>query len=99
MGFYIETDGHNNKANWILKNCKDSYVAPITLDINVPKGFVPVVVMDNGAFEAAGVAFDQKELNDFIDPRDGRPKQLLMVKREDVIRECPYVESSLAWWE
>ena len=58
---------------------------------------IPVVVMSNGMFEAAGIAFDVEELKAFSLSRDPRPKVFLLVPREMVIWLCPSVERYLKW--
>jgi len=87
MGYYIETDSPHNKADWLLKNAKASRT--------YQPNYIPVVVMDNGYFEAAGVAFDKREFDAFTNPSDRRPKTIVYVPRDEVIRLCPFVEPKL----
>lgn len=42
---------------------------------------LPVCLVDNGAFTAAGVAFDARELEAFTQESDYRPKCWFVVKR------------------
>lgn len=94
MGYYIETDSATNKAAWLVANAR-GVIMPGPVPAPTPD-IIPVVVMHNGYFEAAGIAFNAKELASFAHP-DGRHKEYLLVPREEVIRLCPYVESKLAW--
>lgn len=89
MGYYIETDSPHNKADWLFRNANAS---------STPQpNHIPVVVMDNGYFEAAGIAFDKSELDAFTDPSDHRPKTTVYVPRDEVVRLCPFVASKLKW--
>lgn len=64
MGYYIETDSHRNKAQFLV---------------------------DNGPFEAAGIAFSQRELDAFNRPSDPRPKTWLKVPTKEVLKLQPHV--------
>lgn len=94
MGYYIETDSSKGKVEWILANTKSR---------ETPRPFkgttteIPVVVVDNGLFEAAAICFDQGELDEFTRVNDTRPIRCLLVAREDVIRLNPESEKHLHW--
>lgn len=47
MGYYIETGSNKGKAKWLRENAKAT-------NDQLP-GTIPIVVLDNGAFEAAGI--------------------------------------------
>jgi len=50
---------------------------------------LPVVLMDNGPFTAAGIAFSEKELGEFLDGRgDQRDKNVYWVDIKDLSRAC-----------
>lgn len=93
MGYYIEATGGKQKAAWLVKNAK----GVIVQKANPTMDSIPVVVIDNGPFEAAGIAYNQDELEAFTSPRDYRPKTIVMVPREEVIKHCPAVEHRLDW--
>lgn len=93
MGYYIETEAAKNKANWLVDNAGGVIVQQATP--TPTHDSIPVVVVDNGPFEAAGIAYDQEELRAFTDPFDPRPKTIVMVPRDNVIKLCPRVESKL----
>lgn len=86
MGRYINSLdgetvlGEHGKADAILSGM------PGSTEIKQPKEFIEnlVCVVDNGIFEAAGYAFDQREFKDFSYP-DGRPKRWLIVPGVDKI--------------
>ena len=45
---------------------------------------LPVVLINNGGFTAAGIVFDEYEYENFSHPADYRRKQWYMVKTEDL---------------
>ncbi len=55
---------------------------------------IPVCVIHNFHFEAAGIAFDLQEARDF-NHEDGRRKEWLLVPRKQVLKQFPYVEELL----
>ncbi len=48
-------------------------------------GILPVVLMDNGPFTAAGVCYSKRELEAFTDSSDSRPKKYYLVKIEKLL--------------
>lgn len=88
MGYYIETDSNKGKAQWLRENAKATN--------DYESGRIPIVVLDNGAFEAAGIAFNRREFEVFIRP-SGRRFEVVYVPREEVIKLCPFVEDRLEW--
>ncbi len=94
MGYYIETGSNHNKAQYLRETTK---TLPAKLGELPPVGYVPVVVINNFAFEAAGIAFDKDELEYFTMESDDRPREQLFVSRPHVIRLCPKVERVLDW--
>jgi hypothetical protein len=97
MGYYIDTPHNKNKAKWLVDNCDAVKLPILHKDSHVSPGYVPVIVIDNEYFEAAGIAFDRDELEVFTSLRDGRPKQFLYMPRNKVIELCPLVEKHLKW--
>lgn len=93
MGYYIETTVAKGKAAWLVKNANGTIVPAPT----PTKDSIPVVVINNGIFDAAGIAYSPDELSAFTRPGDKRPKTIVMVPREKVIELCPWVRDSLAW--
>ena len=93
MGYYIETEAAKNKAKWLVEHAGGTIVPRAT----PAHDSIPVVVCDNGPFEAAGIAVDAEELRAFTDPFDPRPKTIVMVPRTEVVKFCPAVESRLRW--
>lgn len=50
---------------------------------------LPVVLVDNHVFTAAGVCYNEMEFKAFTNPRDGRRRQLFLVNIKDLIDVCP----------
>ena len=94
MGYYIETNGRKGKAKWLVDNAK---AIVIREPVDGTADMIPVCVVDNGAFEAAGIAFDARELAVFADPNDERERKWLSVPRTEVLKLCPHVEPALKW--
>jgi len=85
MGYYIQVAGHHGKAQAIatlfegeiLPSCPESYD-------EIPEGKALIVVVDNGAFEAAGFAYDAEEFEAFCkNPNDHRPMQYVLIDRNN----------------
>ncbi|QNA89300.1 hypothetical protein G4G28_14000 [Massilia sp. Dwa41.01b] len=86
MGCYIEPKDQT-KEEWLAARGR-----PITeAQAGQIKFFMakelPVVLIDNGSFRAAGVAYDAYTYEEFCYP-DGRHKQWFMVKTEDLKQVC-----------
>lgn len=89
MGFYVNPRGESKEA--FLK--REGVLAPNNPKIiweSIPKGFLPVVLLDNGRFTAAGIAYCKSELEEFTRLNDPRPRTIFMVKTEKLI---PVTES------
>lgn len=91
MGLYMEVASSTGKAEQI-KNL-DHRVKSVPMHLvsfkECPKGFLPVCVVNNVFFEAAGVAYDEEEFNEFNHYLDVRPKQWLYVPIEVIRKHAP----------
>lgn len=82
MGKYINTDSNGND---LPNRGKVSILVKDGAEIIGNQNCIPdfctdmVCVVDNGIFEAAGYAYDEREFNVFTYP-DGRPKIFLKYK-------------------
>ena len=78
MGYYINPKT-GTKEQWLAENAKPiSHSEAKNFDFT--KGHLPVVLVDNGAFTAAGIAYDHAERDEFMRP-DGRPTKWFTVER------------------
>jgi len=53
-------------------------------------GLVPVVIMDNGAFQAALICDSLQEIVSALDPRDPRARVLVLIPEEDIEKMNPH---------
>ena len=52
---------------------------------DVPSGFLPVALIDNGPFTAAGICYSERELAEFQDPTDTRPMEFYFVRITELL--------------
>lgn len=81
MGYYVNP-GNESKESFLNR---EGILAPSNSKISwasVPKGFVPVVLIDNRRFTAAVIAYSECELESATDMDDERPRQIFLVKTE-----------------
>lgn len=93
MGYYIETPQPIRKAQQLV----DLHNARIeTGPFFDPTGErVGICVVENGPFDAAGIAYCEEEAHKFNRSGDHRPKTWLSLPREPVVKLCPDVERML----
>lgn len=85
MGCYINPNGRS-KEEWL-----SVFAMPVDgPDVEIEKTEVLICWLDNGAFTAAGVAFDKKEKEDFVNGYDGRKYQWFKAPIEEVRKVSPY---------
>jgi hypothetical protein len=84
MGYYVNPR-NESKESFLRREGIVAPHIPKTTWESVPKGFLPVTLINNGAFSAAGIAYCAKELETFTRLDDNRPRQLFMVKIEKLI--------------
>jgi len=82
MGFYVNPQGQN-KTTFLQQ--KGEKVSNSFKWNTLPKGKLPVVLIDNGPFTAAGIAYNEREFNAFTDPSDRRPKEIYIVPVSDLL--------------
>lgn len=90
MGYYIETTcgGHKGKAQHFIK---EHGAGPMTAPefIDPSTGYVTVCVVDNGAWEAALVCYDERQFARTMNPHDLRPRRHLRMKCDVVAKLGP----------
>jgi len=82
MGAYINPKGRS-KESWLEEFGELIETPPKTVDLS--SEFLPVCLMDNGPFTAAGIAFNQLELDAFTVKSDTRPKIWYMAHKEALL--------------
>ena len=88
MGYYIQVPMHHAKAGQLAHQHGAELLSRAPEFSQVPEDKLVICVVDNGAFEAAAIAYSEAELKAFKYP-DGRPKQWLLMDREKVYTLCP----------
>lgn len=87
MGVYVNPK-KETKEDWLMKNGRR--VCEVLPEVTLPdfksfteKGELPVILVDNGMFTAAGVAFDNREYEMMTESeRDTRPKTLFAAPKK-----------------
>jgi len=91
MGWYIQVPEKKDKAKQLVElhdaNIVSQEQAKLAIE-DLSKAVI--VVCDNGPFEAAGFACDDKEFEAFTQPSDRRPKQFLIMDRDLVKKLSGY---------
>ncbi len=87
MGQYLNPP-HGTKDTWLTANGFLSPKSRISW-ADVPKGMLPVILVDNGMFAAAGVAYNERELEAFQSPGDYRPRRVFFVATTKLIEAIP----------
>ena len=83
MGYYIQASSTHGKAEFIAKEYAGTLLPnPPGNFCDIPNDKALVVAFCNGPFEAAGVAFDEREFNVFLNPKDYRPKKFVLIDLE-----------------
>jgi hypothetical protein len=94
MGYYVQTPDSQNKAEQLHRLYGAELVlSPEEFDFN--GDYALICVVENGPFDAAGIAYDADERDSFNNPDDPRPKAWLKLPKETVIKLCPYVKDHL----
>jgi len=93
MGYYINPPDVT-KEDWLEKHGAKADHNEIVLLVDaapspteVFSDLVPVCLVDNGVFTAAGIAYDAREAGHMLHPC-GRPKKWYLVKRETLKPYC-----------
>ena len=76
MGFYVNPSDMT-KEEWLQKHGQitETPVWP------APEGTIPVCLIDNGPFTAAGIAYCEQEFYEFLAP-DSTPEEIAAVKQQ-----------------
>ena len=84
MGYYIQTDGTRNKAEFIVEHMGGEMLkSPPRSYTDIPEGKALIVVVANPMFEAAAFIYKEREFEEFVhDPNDPRPKKFVLMDRD-----------------
>lgn len=83
MGYYLQTPSNLGKAQHLIDNEGASICGQTAAGNAVDHPtLAPLVVVNNGMFEAVGLIFSKREFEAFTEPSDTRPKEFLLMDRE-----------------
>jgi len=97
MGYYINPKDCS-KEIWLdnhssdLPNLTPPNWEKLQKEIDHGNHLLPVCLVNNGPFTAAGICYNQRELEEFSDPRDYRSKLWYLVSLDNLIDVCPELE-------
>jgi hypothetical protein len=89
MGFYINPQS-GTKEEWLSK-CGRRIIIDL-FSFEEYKEYLPVCLVDNGPFTAAGICYNECELDAFSDPMDSRPKKWYVVPTYKLLEVCPSIK-------
>lgn len=87
MGYYINPPDCS-KEEFLLRHGIPVELPKTLTMLFGDKALLPVCLVDNGAFTAAGIAYCPQEAQAFAKP-DGRAKQWYLVLRNDLVPYYP----------
>lgn len=101
MGAYVNPS-NMSKEDWLKRYGKlVGAVSSLPLDglcvptyESYPVNELPVILVDNGPFTAAAIAYSKEEYLEFVDPMDGRNRGVFSVPK-DLLYEVSNLENYL----
>lgn len=81
MGYYVQTGTTHRKAERIAHEHGGHIVRKPRQFSDIPEDKALICVVDNGPFEAAALAYDEREFDAFTEPDDDRPKQFVLLDK------------------
>jgi hypothetical protein len=94
MGFYIDPE-NESKEEWLQKNAKTCSQSHAETADYIE--LFPVVLIDNGIFTAAAIAYNKREFEALTLPEDFRPRKFFIAEREKLTPFCPVFDAHIAW--
>lgn len=80
MSSYVNPQNGLSKETWLKNNCSSGPLSAIRpWESELYKEQLPVCLVDNGPFTAAGITYSEHEFNDFNNPHDHRSKEWYIV--------------------
>jgi len=81
MGYYIQGPLHGKAEILVDKHGGEIVDIPASFE-DIPEDKALICVMDNGAFEAAGLVYSTGEFEEFTLSSDFRPKKFVLMDKE-----------------
>lgn len=97
MGVYLNPK-KISKEEWLENKAYASDINhKLPFDEIIKSGMLPVILVDNGPFTAAGIAYDEREYLYFTADDDPRPRKLYLAFINDLLDQVPELERYLDW--
>jgi hypothetical protein len=91
MGYYIETAQPTEKAKQLFDLYQEAELVLSPESFDFTSDFALICVVENGLWDAAGIAYNADERDAFNNPNDTREKTWLKIPKSLAINLCPYV--------
>ncbi len=87
MGYYVNPTDGRSKEQWLRDHGKEITREVMLRDYDtfLAANKMPVVLVNNGIFTAAAVAYHKQEAIDFANPTDRRPRNYYVVPIEHIV--------------
>ena len=97
MGFYIQGPINLGKAEWISGTYGESQLIPQPEKFSdIPEEKFLIIVVNNGPFEAAAVAYSEQEFREFTEnASDNRPRKFLLLNKKITFELVPELKEYL----
>ena len=82
MGYYIELPECLHKADQLVKLHKAEIIPRPAVFSDIPKDKALICVLQNGLFDAAGLAYDEREFMVFSETYTGRIRDWLFMDKK-----------------
>lgn len=93
MGYYLNPGDSRTKEEFLEQEGKEIFpflfASKDEIWEHTPQDYAIIVLVDNGAFAAAAIAFSREEFDAFTDIIDSRPKRLFMIKIPKLLGHVP----------
>jgi hypothetical protein len=93
MGYYINPKDGSSKEEWLKAHAQE-ITEDLALQVDTNGDSLPVCLVDNGRFTAAGIGYYPREVEVFAEP-DGRRKRWYLARISDLLVVCPELQQGL----
>jgi uncharacterized protein (DUF1330 family) len=92
MGYYIQTGMNRHKAVYLVTEFGGSIIEQPRSLSEIPADKALIVVVENPSFDAAALAFDEREFQAFVQPDSGyqRTRTFVLLDRDLAYKLADY---------
>lgn len=96
MGFYVEPIDCTPTC-WCEKNAQRILRSGLVeiFDVLLAQNKLPVILIDQGSYMPAGIAYSKRELIRFLNPLDNRPKLCFVADIARLKEVSPFIEDAV----